>query len=186
MEVVLPHEDIAQGHGRNGKGALQQGLCGALQSRIGKNRNLYWSLHDETLPIYSSRMYRVDEDLSTRNGNWSSTKISSRFGTYHVARGDMMRSSQNTLRSPITIIGSSSSSSHLDTTTPGSPPRTTTITTDDVEDEAVVGRAGQADELLARRHRQTQGKGGSTPKTKQPVPVTPDSTSGKSAQLWVK
>jgi protein-tyrosine phosphatase len=101
--------------------------------------------------------------------------------------GDMMRSSQNTLRSPITIIrSSSSSSSHLDTTTPGSPPRTTTITNDDVDDEAVVGRAGQADELLARRHRQTQGKGSSTPKTKQPVPVTPDSTSGKSARLWVK
>jgi hypothetical protein len=74
---------------------------------------------------------------------------------------------------------------------PGSPPRTNTTnttntnTTDDVE--AVVGRAGQADELLARRHRQTQGKGSSTPKTKpKPVPVTPDSTSGKSAQQWVK
>jgi hypothetical protein len=67
------------------------------------------------------------------------------------------------------------------TTTTVTPPRTTsTTTTDDME--AVRGRAGQADELLAaRRHRQTQG----TPKVK-PVPITPDSTSGKSAPQWVK
>jgi protein-tyrosine phosphatase len=65
---------------------------------------------------------------------------------------------------------------------PSTPPQTQTQITTDLE--AVVGRAGQADELLARRHRQmTQGK--DTPKAK-PAPVTPDSTAGKSAQQWVK
>jgi protein-tyrosine phosphatase len=61
---------------------------------------------------------------------------------------------------------------------PSSPPQTNMT-----DKEAVVGRAGQADELLARRHRQTQGQG--TPKAK-PVPITPDSTTGKSAPQWVK
>jgi protein-tyrosine phosphatase len=103
--------------------------------------------------------------------------------------GDMMRSnlSNNMVVRTTTTTNTNSNSNkkypdRLDP--PTSPPRTTS-TTDDIE--AVVGRAGQAEELLAaRRHRQTQGKG--TPKAK-PVPVTPDSTTGKSAsqsQQWLK
>lgn len=50
--------------------------------------------------------------------------------------------------------------------------------------EAVSGRPGQADGLLARRHRQTSG-----PSSKKPVPITPDSTTAKSrssSSSWVK
>jgi hypothetical protein len=52
---------------------------------LGRTGTCIGGLHDETLSIYSTRMYCVDEDLSTRNGDWSSTTLSSRLGTYHVA-----------------------------------------------------------------------------------------------------
>jgi protein-tyrosine phosphatase len=95
--------------------------------------------------------------------------------------GDMMRSNIN-------------SSNHIRNKHPHprvSPPSSPIGTTTTTDVEAVVGRAGQADDLLAaRRHRQTQGhnKGTPTPKANKPVPVTPDSTTGKAAQTqqWVK
>jgi protein-tyrosine phosphatase len=54
--------------------------------------------------------------------------------------------------------------------------------------EAVSGRPGQAEQLLARRHRQTTTTA-TTPKSEnanKPVPVTPDSATSKKTTPWVK
>jgi protein-tyrosine phosphatase len=53
--------------------------------------------------------------------------------------------------------------------------------------EAVSGRPGQAEQLLARRHRQaTTAITPKDEKANKPAPVTPDSATGKKTTPWVK
>jgi hypothetical protein len=52
--------------------------------------------------------------------------------------------------------------------------------------EAVSGRPGQAEQLLARRHRQTSPATPKSENANKAVPVTPDSTTSKKTMSWVK
>ena len=91
--------------------------------------------------------------------------------------GEMMRISPSVRSSPKQL---KKSSNHDKKKKKPTPPQVDTTNAN----EAVSGRPGQAESLLARRHRQSSSPKSSSSK---PVPITPDSVNNKkSPRSWIK